>query len=168
MQSCGLSYSSFNTNDIAPQPIQYLANRYFDVVTKTIPTTFSMTERDSILWQCNRKDHAQDYLKVVPIQGLNQTAGPHQFRSVLQYRLGIPLFDDDSLYSCCKRIMDRFGDHAIHCVSEVGLKYRHDMVRDLFFELCYKAGVAARKEASIGLTSDMSTPLKPADIMVYN
>ncbi|XP_026412030.1 uncharacterized protein LOC113307792 [Papaver somniferum] len=40
MQICGMSSSSFDINDIAPQPMHHLATRYFDVVTKSIPTTF--------------------------------------------------------------------------------------------------------------------------------
>ncbi|XP_026416285.1 uncharacterized protein LOC113311695 [Papaver somniferum] len=168
VSTCDLFPATFNINDFTPQPMHQLASRYFEVVTRNMRTSYTLSTRDSILWQCNKKPHAQDYLKAIPIQGLNQSIGPRQFRSVLQYRLGIPIFEENSTCSCCKREMDRFGDHTIHCASEVGLKYRHDMVRDLFVELCYKAGVAARKEASLGLTSNTNTPLKPADIMVFN
>ncbi|XP_026452060.1 uncharacterized protein LOC113352462 [Papaver somniferum] len=92
---------------------------------------------------------------------------PHPMH-LLATRYYDAIMKEDSICSCCKRVTDRFGDHTIHCASEVGLKYLHDLVRDLFVELCYKAGVAARKEASLGLTSDRSTPLKPADLMIYN
>ncbi|XP_026445253.1 uncharacterized protein LOC113345800 [Papaver somniferum] len=168
MEVCGLSSSTFNIKDTAPQPMHFLAVRFFDVVKRTISNTFNLSERDSILWQCNRQAHAQDYLKVFPIPGLNQVVGPRQFRSVLQYRLGIPIFEGVSSCSCCHRITDRFGDHAIHYASEVGQKFRHDMVRDLFVDLCYKVGVAARKEAALGFSSDTKSSLKPADILVYN
>lgn len=156
-QVCNLSSSTFNLTDIAPQPMHKLASRYFDAVKKSIPVTYTMSERDCILWQCNKKDHAQDYLKAIPIPGLNQAVGARQFSSVLQYRLGIPLFAKDNTCPCCKRATDRFEDHAIHCAREVGQKYRHDMVRDLLYELCYKAGVSAGKEVSIGLMSDRRT-----------
>lgn len=64
--------------------------------------------------------------------------------------------------------MDVFGEHAVHYASEVGGKCRHDLVRDVLMDICYKASVAARKEVSMGLLSDQNVPLKPADIMVYN
>lgn len=86
-----------------------------------------------------------DYLKAIPIVGLNQSLGPRKFRDVAQYRLDIPLFAEDSTCSCCGRGMDVFGDHALHCASEVGLKFRHDLVRDVIMDICYGCGVAARK-----------------------
>ncbi|XP_026440504.1 indole-3-acetic acid-amido synthetase GH3.6-like [Papaver somniferum] len=109
-----------------------------------------MTERDAILWQSNKDDHALDFLKDIPIDGLMQTLGPRPFRSVLQYCLGIPMFPEDSLCSSCNNFMDIFGDHALHCAKDVGQKYRHDLVNDVFADICYKAGVASRREASLG------------------
>lgn len=64
--------------------------------------------------------------------------------------------------------MDAFGNHAIHCASEVGLIFRHDMAKDVLADICYKAGVVARKEVSLGLVSNDNKELRPADIMVYN
>lgn len=60
-----------------------LETRYYDAIVKAIPSTFVMSECDTILWKCNKKPHAQDYLKAIPIQGLNQALGSRQFRSVL-------------------------------------------------------------------------------------
>lgn len=34
--------------------------------------------------------------------------------------------------------------------------------------MCYKAGVAARKEAALGFLSDSGSALRPADILIYN
>lgn len=42
-----------------------------------------MTERDSILSQCNKTAHAQDYIMAIPIGGLNQCMWPRHFGSVL-------------------------------------------------------------------------------------
>ncbi|XP_026410732.1 uncharacterized protein LOC113305956 [Papaver somniferum] len=47
--------------------------------------------------QCNRVNHAQDYILAIPISGLNQCFSPRQLRVVLCYRLDIPLFVEDSL-----------------------------------------------------------------------
>lgn len=64
--------------------------------------------------------------------------------------------------------MDDFGDHALHCASEVRQKFRHDLVRDVISDICYKGGVAARKEVNLGFLSDDAKSLRPADIILYN
>lgn len=60
------------------------------------------------------------------------------------------------------------GDHALHCTNAVGFKFRHDLVRYAFADICHKAEVAARKEVSLGFLSDNYTALLPSDILVYN
>lgn len=136
---------------------------------RQIPTRFNMTARDSMLWKSNKLKHAQDYLLPIPIYGLNQTLVPRQFRSVLNYRLGIPLFRENSRCSVCKRDMDIFGDHALHfCASEVGMKFRHDLVRDVLVDICFRASVSARKEVVLGLRSYGNNTLLSADLLVYN
>lgn len=127
-----------------------------------------MSDRDAILWQSNKIDHAQEYLKEVPITGLDQSLGPRHFRDVVCYRLGIPIFRTVEVCACCKRKMDAFGDHALHCASEVGAKFRHDFVRDVVADICYKAGVAARKEVALGFLSEEGQALKPVYLLVYN
>lgn len=61
-----------------------------------------------------------------------------------------------------------FGDHALHCAIDVGLKFRHDLVRDTSADACFRAGVPARKEVALGLLYDDGSALRPADILVYN
>lgn len=46
--------------------------------------------------------------------------------------------------------MDIYGDHALHCAKDVGPKFRHDLVQDVFADICYKAGFVTRKEAPMG------------------
>lgn len=166
MQVCELC--SFNINTITTLPMKSLAIQYFEVVKKDMPSKFFMSERDTILWQSNRLDHAQDYLKAIPICGLNQTLGTRQFRAVVSYRLGIPMFNTIDVCACCKRKMDVYGDHVLHCASEVGVKFRHDFVRDIVSDIFYKDGVLARKEVNLGLSSDDGKDLKPTDILVCN
>lgn len=166
MQVCDLS--TFSTNSVSPHPIKALAAQYFDVVKRKLPTKFTLTTRDAFLWQSNKLNHVMDFLKAIPIPGLGQSLGPRQFRVVAQYRLGIPLFPEDSKCSCCGRAMDVYGDHALHCASEVGIKFRHNLVRDLVMDICYRSGVAAGKEVALGFLSDNNNALKPADILIYN
>lgn len=170
-QVCGIPSSSICFDIDAPPPMHsmhLLVVLYFSTVKKQLPTNFNLTARDSMLWQSNSLKHAQDYLLAVPISGLNQTLSPRQFRCILSYRLGIPLFAEGSRCTSCNREMDIYGDHALHCASEVGLKFRHDLVRDVFVDICFRAEVSARKEASLGFSSNGNNTLLPADLLVYN
>nr|GEY60566.1 beta-myrcene synthase [Tanacetum cinerariifolium] len=66
-----------------------------------------------------------------------------QFRSVLCYRLAIPMFSEGSLcLSCSAHRMDRWGDHDVHCSSKVGVKFRHNL--------------------------DDRKDLRPADLLLFN
>lgn len=122
-QACGLSASTFNINDAAPQYMNSLAVKYFDVIMDKIPTSYSLSERDFFLWQSNRTSNAMEFLKAIPISGLNQAVGPRHFRVVLQYRFSIPLFHKDVVCCSCSRPMDVFGDHALHCAKYVVLNF---------------------------------------------
>ncbi|XP_026418541.1 uncharacterized protein LOC113313982 isoform X2 [Papaver somniferum] len=66
------------------------------------------------------------------------------------------------------RSMDTFGDHAFHWAKDICTKFRYDLVRDVIADICYKAGVPARKEVSLGFSTDDDKDLKPADILVLN
>ncbi|XP_026424363.1 uncharacterized protein LOC113320690 [Papaver somniferum] len=112
--------------------------------------------------------HALDFLLVIHVPGLNKQIGSRQFSAILCDRLGIPLFEPDSLCPFCKREMDVFGDHAVHCTNEIGLKFLHDLVRDTIADMCYRAGVPARKKVDLGFLTKNGTSLRPADVLVLN
>nr|GEW72604.1 reverse transcriptase domain-containing protein [Tanacetum cinerariifolium] len=58
----------------------------------------------------------------------------------------------------------------IHCKELPGFKYRHDMVRDVLFDICRGSGISAKKESLVnfltGLSNERST-LRPADVLVF-
>lgn len=64
--------------------------------------------------------------------------------------------------------MDTFGDHALYCAIDVGIKFLHVLVCDTLEDACYRAGVPARKEEALGILSNDGSYLRPADILVYN
>ncbi len=51
---------------------------------------------------------------------------------MLSYRLGVALFPLSIPCSSCSRVVvgDVFGDHAVSCAGMVGIKHRHNLVRD--------------------------------------
>ncbi|GJR20683.1 reverse transcriptase domain-containing protein [Tanacetum coccineum] len=71
---------------------------------------------------------------------------------------------------CRKTCLDSFGEHAVHCKELTEFKYRHDMVRDVFFDICRCAGISANKEAPVNFLTDPSdgrSTLRPADVLVF-
>ena len=130
---------------------------------------YSLSPRHVALLSCIRAPHAQDFLFTIPIDGLGQRMNARQFRAVLGYRLAIPLFSDGALCSSCHvHRMDQWGDHVVHCSSEVGVKFRHNLVRDILFDICSKVGIAVRKEAPMGFLTEEGRDLRPADILLFN
>ena len=64
--------------------------------------------------------------------------------------------------------MDKWGDHAVHCSNEIGVKCRHNLVRDMLVNICCKAGISIRKETLVGFSSKAGKDLRPADLLLFN
>ncbi|PWA58713.1 hypothetical protein CTI12_AA302350 [Artemisia annua] len=126
----------------APQMMKTLAKCYFGVIEKYLVSKYSLSSRQVAILSCIRAPHAQDFLFTITIDGLGQRMNHRQFRSVLCYRLSVPMFSEGSLFlSCNVHRMDKWGDHAVHCSSEVGVKFRHNLVRDILVDICSKVGI---------------------------
>ncbi|KAD3337332.1 hypothetical protein E3N88_32852 [Mikania micrantha] len=70
----------------------------------------------------------EDFLRVVPIDGLGQHMSALAYWAILKYRLMIPLFPADEPCPVCHKVcLDSFGEHAVHCKELPGSKYRHDL-----------------------------------------
>ncbi|GJV79137.1 hypothetical protein Tco_1515007 [Tanacetum coccineum] len=115
------------------------------------------------------EDHTSDWLRVVPISGLGQTMNSKTYRCVLCYRLGVPIFS--ILKSClaCSRVFtgDIYGDHVVSCAGIIGIKLRHNIVRDTLVDICFHSGISAGKEVDIGLGGGRDKPLRPTDMLLY-
>ncbi|GKB79441.1 hypothetical protein Tco_0946336, partial [Tanacetum coccineum] len=88
--------------------------------------------------------------------------------------LSVPMFSERSLCpSCNAHQMDQWGDHAVHyhavhCCSEVGVKFRHNLVHDILIDICSKVGIMVRKEAPMGFLSHDRKHLRPVDLLLFN
>ena len=92
-----------------------------------------------------------------------------QLRSVFCYRLTVPMFSEGSLFSSCNvHRMNIWGDHAVHCSSEVGVKFRHNVVRDILVDICSKVGIMVRKEVHMGFLLEDRKELRPSDLLLFN
>ncbi|MFS7970364.1 putative exostosin [Helianthus anomalus] len=110
-------------------------------------------------------------MSVVPIEGLGQCMSAVEYRAILKYRIMIPFFPaDDPCPVCRKCCLDSFGEHAVHCKELPGFKYRHDLVRDVLYDVLKRAGISAKKEAPVNFLTDPlegRSTLRPADILVF-
>ncbi|GKE30490.1 putative reverse transcriptase domain-containing protein, partial [Tanacetum coccineum] len=165
-------FSGFTNKDTVPSKAQQtLANVLFSEMVKDMEVHFDMTMRQKAVFECLRAPHAQDFLLAIPIDGLGQHMSPVEYRTILKYRLMIPLFPVDAICPVCRKAcLDSFGEHAVHCKELPGFKYRHDMVRDVLFDICRRAGISAKKEAPVNFLTDPSngrSTLSPADVLVF-
>ncbi|GJV11149.1 hypothetical protein Tco_1352690 [Tanacetum coccineum] len=104
-------------------------NIYFTWVTKTAESTYSLSPRQMALWKSQLEDHASDWLRVVPISGLRHTV------------------------NACSKVFvgDIYGDHVVSCAGIIGIKHRHNVLRDTLVDICYRSRISAGKEVDIGL-----------------
>ncbi|GJT68044.1 putative reverse transcriptase domain-containing protein [Tanacetum coccineum] len=122
-----------NPSEIAaPILMKKLTDIYFTSVTQMAESTFSLSPRQMALWQSQMEDHTSDWLRVVPISGLGQTT-----------------------------IGDIYGDHAVSCAGIVGIKHRHNVVRNTLVDICYRSGIS-----SVG--GERNKSLLPADVLLYS
>nr|GFA26544.1 putative reverse transcriptase domain-containing protein [Tanacetum cinerariifolium] len=121
--------------------------------------------------ECLRAPHAQNFLTVIPIEGLGQHMSALEYRTILKYRLMIPLFSvDEPCLVCHKVCLDSFGEHAVHCKELPGFKYRHDLVSDVQCDVLKRVGISSKKEAPVNFLTDPlegRSTLRPADILVF-
>ncbi|KAK2440731.1 hypothetical protein QL285_012108 [Trifolium repens] len=164
--------SNFTRKDAVPLKAQHvLARALFGKIVQDMEVKFNMTTREKVVFGCLRAAHAQDFLLAIHIHGLGQHKSPIEYRTILKYRLMIPLFPiDEVCHVCRKACLDNFGEHAVHCREFLGFKYRHDFVRDVLFDVFRCAGISAKKEASVNFLTDPQegrSTLRLADVMVY-
>ncbi|KAL7603575.1 hypothetical protein Lser_V15G16158 [Lactuca serriola] len=132
---------------------------------------FNMTPRQKTVFQCLHAPHAQDFLLAISIDELDQHMSPVEYRTILRYRLMIPIFLANGVCLVCRKAcLDSFGEHAVHCKELPGFKYRHDMVRDVLVDICKRVGVFAKKEAPVNFLTDPTegrSTLRPADVLIF-
>ncbi|GJX55421.1 putative reverse transcriptase domain-containing protein [Tanacetum coccineum] len=89
---------------------------------------------------------------------------------VMCYRLGVPLFAISKPCSTCSKVFtgDVYGDHVVSCAGVIGIKHRHNTVRDTLVDICFRLGISAGKEVDIGLGGGCNKALRHADMLLYS
>lgn len=165
-------FGGFTSKDIAPpKPQETLASALYCKISQNLGMDFGLSPRQKAVMECLQQPHTQDFLTVIPIEGLGQHMSPIEYRAILKYRLMIPLFPVDEPCPVCHKVaLDKFGEHAVHCKELPGFKYRHDLVRDVLFDVLRRAGISAKKEAPVNFLTDPTegrSSLRPADVLVF-
>ncbi|GKE38970.1 hypothetical protein Tco_1462375, partial [Tanacetum coccineum] len=95
---------------------------------------------------------------------------PHMMKTVAKCYFGVieKDFVPGLCPSCNVHRMDQWGDHAVHCSSEVGVKFMYNLVRDILVDICSKVGIMVGKEAPMGFLSEEENDLRPADLLLFN
>ncbi|GKC15188.1 hypothetical protein Tco_1011970, partial [Tanacetum coccineum] len=71
---------------------------------------------------------------------------------------------------CRRACLDFFREHVAHYKELSGFKYQHDMVRDVFFDVCRRAEISAKKEAPVNFLTnplDGRSTLRPANVLIF-
>ncbi|GKC64859.1 hypothetical protein Tco_1097457 [Tanacetum coccineum] len=63
---------------------------------------------------------------------------------------------------------DIYGDHAVSCAGIVGIKHRHNVVRDTLVDICYRSGISSGKEVNIVLSGGTLINSTSADVLLYS
>jgi Reverse transcriptase (RNA-dependent DNA polymerase) len=148
----------------SPHSQQFLGERLCEVRVAALRASPMMSPRLHAVLDALQAPHASDFLLALPIESLSQTMGSREYRAVLKYRLSIPLFSG-ATRCMCGEVLDRWGDHAVHCSRFPGVKRRHDFLRDGYFRLAREANLSVEKEKSdLGIVDPAGQALFPADI----
>nr|GEU76637.1 auxilin-like protein [Tanacetum cinerariifolium] len=118
-------FSCFTNKDTAPFKTQQTpTSAFFSEIVKDMEVHFDIPVRHKAVFECLYALHAQDFLLDIPIDGLSQHMSPVKYRTILKYRLMIPLFLVDVICLVRRKpCLDSFGEHAVHCKELPGFKY---------------------------------------------
>lgn len=77
--------SGFTRKDIVPPKAQYvLASSLFGKSVHDLDLKFDMTTRQKAVFGCLQATHAQDFLLVIPIDGLGQRLSPVEYHTIIK------------------------------------------------------------------------------------
>ncbi|GKC56230.1 hypothetical protein Tco_1083828 [Tanacetum coccineum] len=131
---------------------------------KDMTVHFDMTMKQIAVFKRLRAPYAQNFLLAIPVDGFGQHMSPVEYRTILKYRLMIPLIPVDAICPVCRKAcLDSFGEHAVHCKELPGFKYRPGFSpRDRSFT----TGQTTLKAASCKVTKHKTTCIKNQHVCI--
>ena len=84
---------------------------------------------------------AGSWLHAVPSRSLGTHIDPLLFRTMVQRRLRVPIYDADFHCPFCDEIVDKYGDHCLTCSCGGDRTKRHNLIRNEVFHFCASSGL---------------------------
>ena len=103
------------------------------------------TQRDKTRLTSLSLPHAGDWINVTPSTTLGLHVRPQEFRYLVLYRLGAPVYPSSGPCPAYQKPSDRFVDHAIVCRSHGERIARHHHLRDALYQVAVSANLGKRK-----------------------
>ena len=163
-----LSNATAHATTPLPGPIdsntpQRLLSRRVDEARLHVLESVDADERLRLILPSIRLPGTGDFLNVIPSPALKLHIHPTEFVMALKYRIGLPVFPEESNCYLCGKTSDIYGDHAISaCHMTGGIIRRHDLLWDAIFDTAYAALLRPTKEER-NLLDDAS---RPGDISI--
>ncbi|KAL6522079.1 hypothetical protein OROMI_031956 [Orobanche minor] len=163
-------------NDVKNPEIRSLAEHTPESLQKLlpeIPLWIKNPDYDRLDWLNKFVEYMWPYLDKAICKMAKQIAEPIISEQIPKYKIDSVEFEAlilGSLPPTFQEVFgdDIFGDLAVSCSSSVGLKHRHNLVRDTLFDICFRAGISSGKEVDFGVVDGLGRPLRPADILLYS
>ena len=163
-----LANATANATTPLPGPLssdtpQRLLSRRVDEARLYVLERMEADNRLCLILPSIRLPGTGDFLNVVPSPALKLHIHKTEFVMAIKYRLGLPVFPDESACGFCAKPSDIYGDHAISaCHTSGGIIRRHDLLRDAIFDTAYAALLRPKKEERNLLDDDS----RPGDLTI--
>ena len=120
----------------------------------------SLPLRDSCRFTLQQMPSTTAWMEVTPSKAMGTKFSGAEYRQLLRWWLGLPLFTGAATdCPCCRQTMDVYGDHLVSCKYNQPTQ-RHHAVRDALAQVLRDNGLACRVEVAIG------GKRRPADVAI--
>nr|GEY90101.1 hypothetical protein [Tanacetum cinerariifolium]GEY99059.1 hypothetical protein [Tanacetum cinerariifolium] len=138
------------------------------MLTVDLSNAFILVDRSTLLHEVRQGDLLGPLVFALILHSL-----PHKIKDSCKLLLHAWYLDDRtvigdskefaSVLGIIKACLDSFRKHVVHCKELPGFKYRHDMVRDVLFDI---SGQAALKAASCKVTKDEKACIENQQVVI--
>ena len=84
---------------------------------------------------------ASAWLHAMPAKALRTDVDPLLFKTMIQRRLRVPIFEAEFHCTYCDDVVDRFGDNCLTCSMGGDRTKRHNLLRNEAFFMCNSSGL---------------------------
>nr|GEW91877.1 ABC transporter A family member 9-like [Tanacetum cinerariifolium] len=176
--TCNIDALFVTTNASAPHTMKTLAKCYFGVIEKDHVPRCSLSPRQPVGLQTKLLRHVDivDF-GLTFNEGLcvfntsmetNLLSDPSEIPALTHeetgryiFHTGVPFFSIPKPCLACSRVFagDIYGDLDVSCDGKLGIKHRHNIVRDTVVDICYRSRISAGGGLDVCMDMTGSSPL---------